>query len=98
MRQLQPSSKLLTTSFDPESVMLYNLEKESFKDPATAKCFIAKPNNSISTLDREAAATVYPVRVSAAPQPLRRAIPAPKNRDPAVREALKRLRELTDRR
>jgi hypothetical protein len=97
MRQLQPSSKLLTTTFDPSSVMLYSLDKEAFKDPATAKCYIAKPNNAISALDREAAATVYPVRVSAAPQPLKRGLAAPKSRDAAVRNALKRLRELSGR-
>jgi hypothetical protein len=98
MRQLQPSSKLLTTTFDPGSVMLYSLDKEAFKDPATAKCYIAKPNDAISALDREAAATVYPVRVSAAPGPLKRSLSAPKRRDAAVSNALKRLRDLTGRR
>jgi hypothetical protein len=98
MKQLQPSSKLLTTAFDPASIMLYNLEKEAFKEPSTAKCLIAKHNNVISELDREAAATVYPVRVSAAPQPLRRSMAAPpKGRSAAVNDALKRLQELTER-
>lgn len=98
MRQLQPSSKLLTTAFDAASIMLYSLEKEAFKEPAAAKCYIAKHNNVISELDREAAATVYPVRVSAAPQPLKRSTAAPpKPRDAAVNDALKRLRELTER-
>ncbi len=98
MRQLPPSSKLLTTTFDPSSVMLYSLEKESFKDPATATCYVPKPNNTISLLDRQATATVYPVRVSAAPGPLKRSLSAPKRRDAAVTKALKRLRELTERR
>jgi hypothetical protein len=98
MRQLQPMSKLLTTAFDPASIMLYNLEKEAFKEPSTAKCYIARHNNALSELDREAAATVYPVRVSAAPQPLRRSMAAPpRPRDAAVNDALERLRELTER-
>ena len=98
MRQLSPSSKLLTTTFDPSSVMLYSLEKESFKDPAKATCYVPKPNNAISLLDRQAAATVYPVRVSAAPGPLKRSLSAPRRRDAAVTKALKRLKELTERR
>jgi hypothetical protein len=99
MKQLQPSSKLLTTTFDSESVMLYSLDRESFKDPSTAKCYIPKPNNAISKTDREAAAMVYPVMVSSAPGPTKRAMPARPpagGSDAAVRDALKRLKELTD--
>jgi hypothetical protein len=104
MRQLQPSSKLLTTAFDPQSIMLYSLEKESFKDPSTAKCYIPKPNNAISKLDRETVAAVYPVMVSSAPGPKLRSMPGPgaaapkatRVRDAAVNDALKRLKELTD--
>jgi len=97
MRQLQPSSKLLTTVFDPQSIMLYSLEKESFRDPSTAKCYIPKPNNVVSKLDHDAAAMVYPVAVSSAPGPVTRGVAAaaPK-RDAAVRDALKRLKELTE--
>jgi len=98
MRQLPPSSKLLTTTFDPSSVMLYSLEKEAFKEPTTAKCYIPTPNNAISTLDRQATATVYPVRVSAAPAPRTRSLASPRPRDAAVRNALKRLRDLTGKR
>jgi hypothetical protein len=97
MRQLQPSSKLLTTTFDPQSIMLYSLEKESFKDPSTAKCYIPKPNNVVSKLDHEAAAMVYPVSVGSAPGgPVTRGLAAPPKRDAAVRDALKRLKELTE--
>ena len=96
MRQLQPSSKLLTTTFDPESIMLYSLDKESFKDPSTSKCYIPKANNVISRLDREAAATVYPVALSSAPQPATRGLAAaPRAMDAAVKDALKRLKDLT---
>jgi astacin (peptidase family M12A) len=95
MRQLQPSSKLLTTVFDADSIMLYDLDKQAFKEPGTAKCFITKPNNVISKLDREAAATVYPVVVSSLSQPVARSA-APTKRDAAVVDAIKRLRELNE--
>jgi hypothetical protein len=97
MRQLQPSSKLLTTTFDAQSIMLYSLDKESFMDPSTSKCYIPNPNNVISKLDREAAATVYPVALSSAPQPTTRGLAAaPRARAAAVKDALKRLKDLTE--
>ena len=97
MKQLQPSSKLLTTTFDADSVMLYSLEKEYFKDASASKCYIPNKNNAISKTDREAAATVYPVVVSMAPGPTKRAMPPPaRKRDAAVTDALKRLKDLTD--
>jgi hypothetical protein len=93
---LVPSSKLLTTAFDRESIMLYSLEKESFKDPSTATCYIPKQNTVLSKVDRETAQAVYPPRVSAAPGPeMRAAPPPPKSRDAAVDSALKELKELT---
>ena len=98
MRELLvPSSKLLTTAFDRQSVMLYSLEKESFKDPSTATCYIPKQNNVLSKLDRETAQAVYPPRVAGpAPGPEARAMPPPaKSRDAAVASALKELKELT---
>jgi hypothetical protein len=96
MRQLEPSTRLSTTSFDPESVMLYNLSRDSFKsDLVTLNCYIPEPNNAISKTDREAAAAVYPVAVSLR-QSLRRSLKLPKTRDAAVTKAIKRLKELTD--
>jgi astacin (peptidase family M12A) len=96
MRQLQPSAKLSTTSFDPESVMLYSLSRDSFRsDIVDLACYIPKPNNAISRTDREAAATVYPVAVSMRSPPRKRRLFAPP-RDAAVTKAIKRLKELTE--
>lgn len=63
MRRLNmPSSKtaMLTTPFDRESIMLYSLDREAFKNPSTAKCYIPESNDNISRVDRQAASTVYP--------------------------------------
>jgi hypothetical protein len=99
MRQLPPSTKMAAlTGFDKESVMLYDLEREYFKrEIAKPVCFIPRANNAISRLDREAAATVYPVAVSSAP-PAARAAPAARSaraRDEAVTKAIDRLKELS---
>jgi hypothetical protein len=70
MKRLNVSSSLsglLTTEFDPKSIMLYSLDAAAFKDPGTAKCFISQPNNNISGLDRSAAQTVYPALPGAGP-------------------------------
>jgi hypothetical protein len=63
MRKLDlPSSAtgLLTTAFDRDSIMLYSLDRGAFKHPASATCYIPRPNHEISKMDREAAITVYP--------------------------------------
>jgi hypothetical protein len=99
MRRLAPSTRLATTSFDPESIMLYNLSRDFFRtDIATLSCFIPNKNTAISKTDREAAATVYPAAVSMRSLlPRKRGLFAPKrDRDPAVTQAIKRLKELTD--
>jgi hypothetical protein len=96
MRQIPPSTKLTTIStFDLESVMLYSLKREFFRsDVVNPACFIPKANNTISRLDREAVATVYPIVVSA-PQPSMRAFPSARPRDEAVTKAIGRLKELS---
>ena len=92
-----PSTRLLTSAFDPESIMLYSLSRDYFRpDIATPSCFIPNKNTAISKTDREAAATVYPVAVSLrAFFPRKRAMSA-RARDAAVAKAIKRLKELTD--
>ena len=63
MKQLNTSSSatgLLTTSFDPKSIMLYSLDPRAFLDAAHASCYVAGRNTSISSVDRKAAETVYP--------------------------------------
>lgn len=96
MRQLEPSTRYSTTSFDPESVMLYSLNRDFFRNDLPAlTCFIAKRNTIICRTDREAAATAYPPAVSLR-GPLKRSLAPPKSRDAAVAKAVKRLKELTD--
>jgi len=92
-----PSSKigLLTTDFDRQSIMLYSLSPEAFKNPDTAKCFIPQPNNVLSTLDQQAAATVYPVAGQPAPPAARPATPTTPAAVAAV-QAMKRLREVSE--
>ena len=98
MRQLEPSTKLSATTFDPASIMLYNLRREDFRDDiAQLTCYIPEPNNTISNTDREAAARVYLVAVSMRSLPRKRSLSAP-HRDAAITKAIARLRELTDRR
>jgi hypothetical protein len=96
MRRLNESSSktgLLATPFDAKSIMLYSLSPAAFRDPAHAKCFIPQPNNDLSSVDREATATVYPA-ISQAPAGLPAAAPSP---DAIMAAQLaKRLRELTD--
>ena len=91
-----PSSKsgLLTTDFDRQSVMLYSLSPEAFKNPDTAKCFIPQPNNVLSTLDQQAAATVYPVAGQPSPPAAPPAAPTTPDAVAAVR-AMQRLGELS---
>jgi hypothetical protein len=96
MRQLQPSTKFSTSAFDPESVMLYSLNRNYFRsDLTTLACYIPKANNATSKTDREAAATAYPIAVSMQSPPTRRGFFAPR-RNAAVTKAIKRLEELTD--
>ena len=92
-----PSTRLLTSAFDPELIMLYSLSRDYFRtDIASPSCFIPNKNTVISQTDREAAATVYPVAVSMRSFfPRKRGLFAPK-RDAAVTQAIKRLKELTD--
>ena len=70
-RNMEPldanTTGLLTTSFDSKSNMLYSLNREAFINPDTAKCYISKPNNMLSAVDKAAAQTVYPLAPIAAP-------------------------------
>ena len=96
MMQLEPSTRLSTTAFDPASVMLYNLDREFFRsDIINPTCYVPKRNNAISETDREAAAIIYPIAVSMRSLPRKRSLFAPP-RDAAVTAAIKRLKELTD--
>lgn len=99
MRRLDvPSSKtaLLTTPFDSKSIMLYSLEPEAFKDPSKAKCLIPQANNDLSTVDRQAAATVYPM---VGPPPPPAGVPSgqiPATPDAiAAAQAVRRLRDIS---
>ena len=55
------------TRFDPESVMLYQLEADYFRDGKKSPCFIAKQNNDLSDLDIKTLEALYP-REGAQPQ------------------------------
>jgi hypothetical protein len=99
MKRLNVSSSmggLLTTNFDRQSIMLYSLSPDAFKNPATAKCFISQPNNDISTVDRAAARTVYPE--IAAPAPPSAQVPAPTATPDAaiIAQSMKRLRDFSE--
>lgn len=54
-------SGLVASAFDPSSVMLYALPVEAFHNAATAKCYVAHANSTLSPLDRAGARYLYPV-------------------------------------
>jgi hypothetical protein len=94
-----PSTKtgLLTTVFDRNSVMLYSLSPEAFRNPSTAKCYIPRANNDISDLDKRAAQTIYPPAVAAAsPEPASVPVPADNPEAVSTAQAVKELKEFAE--
>ena len=49
---------------DPSSIMMYSQPPEIFKSGEASKCYV-KPNNTISSLDRQFIAQVYPMGATA---------------------------------
>jgi hypothetical protein len=62
-------SGLVSSAFDAKSVMLYSLPANAFLNAATAKCFVAKVNSTLSPLDRAGMRYLYPILASA-PMPM----------------------------
>jgi hypothetical protein len=103
MRRLDTSSSksgLLTTAFDPQSVMLYSLDERAFKAPATARCYIRQPNTVLSNVDVKAASEVYPMGaqslVAQPPATPSRAPLADNSNISSATQQINRLRLLTD--
>jgi hypothetical protein len=51
---------LMMTDFDSKSVMLYYFPEEFYTDGSKASCFIQKPNDDISEIDRGTVQFMYP--------------------------------------
>ncbi|MDI1265755.1 MAG: M12 family metallopeptidase [bacterium] len=98
MRQLDVSSTangLLTTAFDRKSIMLYSLSPAAFLNAASASCYIAEANNTLSAVDSQAMKTVYPsIAAGGAPAPAG-AMPAPPTAPDAI-AAAQQMRRLQD--
>ncbi|SRR6266478_1499710 len=101
MKRLNVSSNmsgLLTTEFDRKSIMLYSLSPDAFKNAATAKCFISKPNNDISKIDQTAVQTVYPALPVQGPAAAP-ALSAAKSMTPdatTLAQSMKRLKDFSE--
>lgn len=93
MQRLNVSSNMLYTAFDNKSIMLYSLDRRAFKNPDQAKCYIPAPNNNISSIDRKAAADVYPSFASSGTQA---PSAAPMTEPVGSPMAQSKLRELAD--
>lgn len=90
MRKLTQNSDeggLYATPFDNKSIMLYSLPKQVFLGDK-ASCFIPQKNLSISEVDRQTIATVYPKEANAPASSLQ-------DIDPAVLDSIQYLGEQT---
>ncbi|MBY3474081.1 hypothetical protein HFN78_24680 [Rhizobium laguerreae] len=70
MRKLlvnQSAEGLILTEFDRESIMLYSLPVEAFKQGDAARCYISRKNNLLSSLDIESIREAYPTEARLAP-------------------------------
>jgi hypothetical protein len=69
LQRLKPSSAFLTSAFDAKSIMKYQFDSWMFVAGAQSPCFTPEENETLSKLDQEGAARLYP----AAPQAVTKA-------------------------